>query len=431
MMDIFDQEIKNSILIKKLSISLYYLAAYLLILIGYNQFVVPIYGYMGFSWNIDQLKMTEGMFLSFFLPWVLPVRFVKPSDLLLHIQLLFPIIPMLVLYGAEGYDRYFLYFTIIAFLLIIVIVENINFKAINIVHISPITIQRILLLLSYVIIGSIILFGGLKYLNFNILKVYEFRSDAASILPGVYGYISPWASKVLLPFSLLLALVNKNWFLAFVSLSGSILMFALTNHKGPLFYPFAVIGLYYVLSTKNVINALIIAYLFMVCLSIFSFLYMEGLIGSFILRRSYLVPAHLNFIYYDYFSSNPIVLWSQSKLTFGLVDYPYDLDTSHLIGREYYDNDLTGANTGWIGSGYMNAGIIGMFLYSIIIGLFMALLNAYSRIIDKRIIVAIIVGPIISLLLSADLPTAFLNHGVLLSLFLFSLFSNRFHGRFN
>ena len=96
-----------------------------------------------------------------------------------------------------------------------------------------------------------------------------------------------------------------------------------------------------------------------------------------------------------------------------------------------YDNDLTGANTGWIGSGYMNAGIIGMFLYSIIIGLFMALLNAYSRIIDKRIIVAIIVGPIISLLLSADLPTAFLNHGVLLSLFLFSLFSNRFHGRFN
>jgi hypothetical protein len=415
--------------VKKFTISILYFFSYLFILFGLYEFVVPLYGYRGFSWHINEYKVAEGLFFSLFIPLFLPAKFKQPSDVLVHVLLLFPIIPMLVLYGAEDYPRLYMYCTVMAYFLIVFIVSLVDLKPVRIVRISPIAIQGILLVLSYVTIAIIIMFGGLKYLNFNILKVYEYRSGAASILPSAFGYISPWVSKVLLPFSLMLAIVNKNLFLAFLSLLGSILMFALTNHKGPLLYPFFVMGLYYVLSYKNVIKAMLIGYIFIVLLSIISFLYMDGLIGSFMLRRSYLVPAHLNFIYYEYFSANPLVWWSQSKITFGLLDYPYDIDTSHLIGRVYYNNDLTGANTGWIGSAYMNAGIFGMFIYAVIIALFMAVLNSFNRIIDKRVVVSIVTGPIISLILSSDLPTAFLNHGVLLSVVLLSLFSNRFNGK--
>ena len=71
----------------------------------------------------------------------------------------------------------------------------------------------------------------------------------------------------------------------------------------------------------------------------------------------------------------------------------------------------------------MNAGIIGVYLYAVIMGLLLALLNAYSKAIDKTIVVATIVAPMFAVFMSADLPTAFLNHGIILSLILFSMFS--------
>jgi hypothetical protein len=272
---------------------------------------------------------------------------------------------------------------------------------------------------------SIVMFGGLRYFNLDFSKVYDFRSGSATNLPAIYGYISPLVSKVLLPFSLLLAALNRDRVLALGAIVGSIMMFGLTAHKGPLFYPFVVLALYYVLNQKYAVRKLLVGYLMVVCISLVDFMLGGMWIGSLMLRRMYLVPAHLNYIYHDYFSSNPYYLWSKSKISFGLSESKYSLDPSHLIGLEYYGSELTGANTGWIGSGYMNAGIFGVLLYAIIIALFFAMLNGYSRSIDKRIIVAITAAPMLTVLMSSDLPTAFLNHGVILSLVLFSLFSVR------
>lgn len=409
---------------RKLFISLYYIASYALILLGYHEFVVPIYGYLGFEWNPDPVKITESVFLSFLLPWFLPVRFARPSDLLLHLQLLFPILPMIVLYAAEGQSRDFLYITVSAFLLMVLVASKTHIKVIRITRISPVLFQRLLLGGSFVVIGLIIMFGGLNYLNFDLLRVYEFRSDSASNLPGIFGYLSPLVSKVLLPFSLLLAVINKDRFLALVAILGSTMMFGLTSHKGPLFYPFVVLAVYFVASRRDGIRMLLIGYLISLIVSLVAFLFEQGLlVGSLMLRRAYLVPAQLNYVYFDFFSSNPFYLWSQSKVTFGLLSVPYTLAPSHLIGLEYYNNEQTGANTGWIGSGYMNAGIIGVYLYSVIMGLLLALLNAYSKAIDKSIVVATIVAPMLAVFMSADLPTAFLNHGIILSLILFSMFS--------
>lgn len=414
----------TEILMEKISISLLYLFFYALILLGYYQFIVPIYGHSGFKWSPDLLKIAEGVFLVFILPCFLPVRYTKPSDLLLHLHFLFPILPMLVIYGVEGKPRDVLYITVIAFLLVVLIASKVHIRSIRIVKISPILFQRLLLGSSFVVIGLIIIFGGLKYFNLNLLRVYEFRSDAASNLPGIFGYISPLVSKVLLPFSLLLAVINKDRLLALFAILGSIMMFGLTNHKGPLFYPFVVLAVYFIANRRNGIRMLLIGYLISLIVSLIAFLFEQGLlVGSLVLRRAYLVPAQLNYYYFDFFSSNAFYLWSQSKLTFGLLSVPYSLNSSHLIGLEYLNNEETSANTGWIGSGYMNAGIIGVYLYSVITGLLMALLNAYSKAIDKSIIVATIIVPMFAVFMSSDLPTAFLNHGVILSLVLFSMFS--------
>ena len=110
-------------------------------------------------------------------------------------------------------------------------------------------------------------------------------------------------------------------------------------------------------------------------------------------------------------------------MSFGLSEMTYSLSPAHLIGLEYFGNEETGANTGWIGSGYMNAGLIGMLLYSIIIGFLLKILDGYSRPINKRVIISILIAPMLTLISASDLPSAFLNHGILLSLVLFSMFS--------
>ena len=404
-----------------------YEIAFFLLLSGYYYYIVPIYGYSGFEWLPNTAKIFVGVIITLIVSSVLPTNFIKPSDIFLHLQLLLPILPMLVLYGAADLPGAFVFFTMIAFSVIVLLTRTIKLKAFKVVNISPIFLQRLLILISVLYIFSIIAFGGLRFLNFDFSHVYELRPEAATALPGIYAYFSPMVSKVLLPFSLLLAIVNKDKILAIVAITCSVFMFALTTHKGPLFYPIVILVLYYILQSRNVIQMLLFGYISVIVVSILGFI-TGGLgdwVGSLFLRRTYFVPANINFLYYDFFTNNPYVMWAQSKFTLNLLDYPYAHDVPHLIGLEYYSNEETGANTGWLGAGYMQLGLSGMLIYAIIIGLLFCLLDAYSKRINKRIIVATISIPILVVITSSDLPTAFLTHGVILSLILFSLFSKR------
>jgi hypothetical protein len=142
------------------------------------------------------------------------------------------------------------------------------------------------------------------------------------------------------------------------------------------------------------------------------------IMGSLLLRRACFVPAHLNFVYYDFFSTHQHTMLAQSKLTFGLVEYPYDLNAPHLIGYHYYNNELCGANTGWLGSGYMHFGFAGMLIYALIVGLLLGMVDTLAKRRELGISVAILFVPFFALFLSTDLPTAMLTHGLMLALFL-------------
>lgn len=408
---------------RRLTNSAYYLLAFLVILYGYGKFIVPLFGYTGFEWDLNKFKVAEGTLVVFLISVFLPVRFFKPSDLLLHLQFLFPVLPMAVLYGAANEDRSYFYLTIFSFVIVAILASLLRLKPIRVSRVSPSLFARTLLILSWLAIGSIVLFGGLRYFNLDFSKVYDFREEAASHLPAIYGYLSPIVSKVLLPFSLLLSVLNKDRILAASSIIGSVVMFGLTSHKSVLFYPFVVLALYLILNHRDVVGMLVKGYVLVVVVSVLDFMVGGEWVGSLLLRRTYVVPAHINYLYHEYFSSHPLYLWSQSKLTFGLLAQHYSLGPANQIGLVYYHNAATSANTGWVGSGYANAGALGVFVYAILVGILFAVLNAFARTIDKKVVVAIATAPILAVLMSSDLPTAFLNHGVILTLFLFTLFS--------
>ena len=408
-----------------------YLVALALLWFGYATFIVPIYGYMGFGWAPNGVKVFESLVALVLFALYLPSAVKRPSDFFIHVHFLLPVVPMLVLYGASDLPRAYMYFVTLAFA-VVCLVRKFKLPKIK-GDMIPIRIMMWgLLVIAAIYILSIILYGGLRYLNFNLLKVYEFRSLTAQDLPGIYGYFSPMISKVLLPFILLLAVYGRKWLIAGLALAGSVMMFAMTNHKGPLFYPFLVLGIYYVIyimhSRRRMVQMLLACYILVILVSLVPFLinYSEEteqplsriIMGSLLLRRGCFVPPHLNFIYYDFFSTHPHVMLAQSKLTFGLIHYPYDFGSSKLIGYHYFNNELSNANTGWLGSGYMHFGFAGLLIYAFIIGLLLSIVDTLAKRRELGISVAILFIPFFTLFLSTDLPTAMLTHGLLLALFL-------------
>jgi hypothetical protein len=142
-----------------------------------------------------------------------------------------------------------------------------------------------------------------------------------------------------------------------------------------------------------------------------------GWIGKLVMRRVFFLPSQLNYMYYDFFINHDYVLFSNSKITFGLVDYPYDLPVTHVIGREYFDNESMGANTGWFGSGYMQAGFAGLLLYgAVVAGVFKYVDVCAQRSGNLALSTAAVVVPMFALITSSDLLTTFFTHGLYINL---------------
>ena len=328
---------------------------------------------------------------------------------------------MLVLYGAQDFSRKYLFFTVTSFLLLNYI-RHFKIPKIKNGLVNLDTLIKIIFFIILVYIIGIIFFGGLKYLNFNFLNVYLIREESAKNLPSLFSYFTPSISKVFIPLMVAISLYKKKYLYTLLGIFSGIMVFGLTAHKGPMFYPLLVFFIYKILDKRSerLTGLLFGGYLLSIIAPIMIYFINDSFfaIGSFSFRRVYFVPALLNFFYYDFFSSNPLVLLSESKLTLGLVDYPYSLNSSRLIAYLYTKGSLTtgGANTGWIGSSYMNFGFSGMLLYTFIIGLLFSICDELASKKGRALIGSSIFIPIFILFTSSDLPTAMLNHGVILSL---------------
>jgi len=102
-------------------------------------------------------------------------------------------------------------------------------------------------------------------------------------------------------------------------------------------------------------------------------------------------------------------------LTQYIIDYPYKLQPPELIANEL--GRESHANTSFLATGYMHFGIVGTFFYAMIVGLTFKFMDSIIR---NRANIALTLAisfiPFHSLIFSADLPTALLTHGILISL---------------
>jgi len=384
----------------------------------------PVYEYMGFKVNLNAEKLFVSLFL---IACILPFLRVsgKPSCFFLKMSAVLIFIPSLVLYAGGDLPDYYALVTAVACFVVAVTSYIVRMRTLRFFTITTLGLYRVMTAFSVLIILAIFLLGGGRNINFNIMAVYEFRGDAADNLPGIFGYINSIATKVFIPFAMVFAIQNRRWVGLMVLGGLSILFFALTSHKSPLFYPVVVVFAYSIARFGNASIFMLVGALVIVSFSaidIYAFTHewggYSGIFSSLFARRVILIPSLLNWFYVDFFEHVAKINWANSKFTLGLIVSPYDVVAPKIIGLEYFNREEMSANTGWIGSGYANAGIFGVVVYSVLIGLLLSFLDAYANKLGVQVVTAMFTLSVFTLLTSTDLATMLITHGLAVSLFL-------------
>jgi hypothetical protein len=289
----------------------------------------------------------------------------------------------------------------------------------------------IAIILVVIVTANFLQPSSLQYINFDLRKVYEFRDLAGEVTnQGLFSYVNKWAFKLLGPLLIVLSLYKKNYILVFALVCLHLFWFSVSGHKSVLFYPFVTIFIYVIYNSSawKKIGIIPMALSIVVSISLLAYLLFDyGFLASLFVRRVFFVPPYLAFEYYRFFDENGFLFWSYK--TSLLASYPYDVVPARVIGA-YLGNPDTNANNSFFSTGYMNAGLLGMLIYSFVFSMILIVLDKLHRSgVPLWAIVGITVNTMHSIIKSADLITGIVTHGLGLTIIMLYLLSTYFYRR--
>lgn len=394
--------------------------------LAYVYVISPVYAYSGFTIAIDFLALIESYILTLIIGFMVPSNIGRPSHFFIWMLAVGALIPSLTYYAIHSGSRMFMYMLVLSFICVVVM------SKIALVKIGTLKEGRVIgigLLIATVIIVavSMIVKGGLSHFNLNISKVYEHRRDVGALIgTGLWGYINTWAFKVINPALIGWAFWQNRTKLVLAFSVLQILFFGISSHKSVLFYPALILVLYLFAEKRKALNLMTWGLIVVIIVSsAVSILIDYHWLSSLFIRRVFLVPASLNFVYYELFSRIGHVFMSNSVLSW-LFEYPFHVNPVLLVSEYLYGHQNTWANNGFLATGYMHFGFLGMIIFSLIVGVLLWLLDilVYRRL-PLWLGISIVTMPIFSLFTSADLTTALLTHGILVGMLVLLVLGNK------
>jgi hypothetical protein len=395
--------------------------------VAYRQVIVPVYGYIGYTPEYSSMKTLFAFFMVAAITALLCISESnnrRPSNIIINLQWLIILIPLLTLYGQENRSTLFVISAIASFILLMVIARLGSSVSIT----KPGKIFRSIGYLTLIgiavyVYGTLIRTVGLGGINFNFHNIYEQRAQLdQTSTGGIFGYLISWQGYVINVMLVALGLWRRSKVLVAVGIFAQILLFGLANYKAFLAAPVFAIALYYLPSKRQLLLLTIgVVTLLVMGIAAQEVLGINLITGVFV-NRIFFVPAMLHFVWYDFFANHPFVMLSNSILS-QFVNYPYDMPLMHVVSQYYWNRDFS-PNVGYLGDAYAQFGIVGMMFFSIILGLFLRMVDSVGHN-NPRICQAIIAIPALALLNSA-LFTSLLTHGFIIAILLmWLLFSNR------
>ena len=409
--------------IKKNTIkTLVFVVIYKIILdLAYYLIISPVWSYSKFIFKFNALKLIESYFLLFILFILMPKKTKKLSSIMLWIFFLISYIPTLTLFALMDESTIFMYATTF-FWITVFLVMRAKMPTLNIKILKQSKIIRWIIFITIPIISFMLIYKYLGlHINFSLRNVYEIRSHYTGLHIPFAGYILNWFAKIIGPTLFVIFFVKKKWIPLILVLGLQMLLFSITGHKSYLFIIPFVFAMLWIVKRKNSLNWMTISLIIIILISSLSYYLIDDLwLSSLSVRRTLLVPAQLSFFYYNFFSNHQFTFLSQHHIFRNIIDYPYQLNPPHLIGKECFGLPDMGSNNGIVSDGYMNFGFIGMIIWAIVLSFILKLIDNLSGRKNIKITIAIIIIPTLSII-SSSLPTVLITHGLMLSLLLLYL----------
>lgn len=386
--------------------------------LAFKTAVSPIYDYLGFVINLNNVKLIESYVFLVVIYVLMPRLISSVSVILLWLLIFISYIPMLTIYAFEDKSRLFMY-SVSLFWIFVIIMTKVPTPNLKCIKHSKLIIMLLCMSAIAAMYLLIYKYVGFKF-NLNLERIYDVREEFTESGIPFGAYLFSWIAYAINPILFSLLWAKKKWALVIVVSITQFFAFTATGNKTFLFALPYVLFLKWSAKRDSPIVYILFGLLSVIMAGLLSYrLYNDVWITHLIAERMLFLPAQISFLYYEFFSSNDFVYLSHSIFQ-NIVPYGYHIGPTQLISEYFFGYSNSSANTGIVGDAYMNFGVTGLLLWGILLTIVLKLYDACSKNKDQAVTVAAIAMLSITLSNSA-LLTCLLTHGVLVSLILLFL----------
>lgn len=354
------------------------------------------YMHFGLDINIGKFWISNVIYLIFLV--LLPRRNEKISGIL-KFFLTISVTPFISLYWLTNQPSLFAIYTAGMFI-VLELILNIELPQYHFIELSSATCRAVLEGVFWIYVISVVYFcikrGGVDIRAFSFDTIYALRSEKVSF--GILGnYMVSWCAKVFFPIFLAYYAYCRKYVKAIVCVILQLLMYLCFGFKAYLIIiglvlGMIVIGRYFKDTFKVLLTSL-------TCLAIPSclvpLLYESKLIyllnGTYTMRMLF-EPAKIKFYYFEYFSSNFKLHFSEGLIgKLFILNYPYDEPIGFVITRYIAgENEISNSNTGIIADAFSNAGFGGMICVAVMLAIVLIAIGALSTDIPSYLLFAML-----------------------------------------
>lgn len=412
----------------KLAIGGLLLVYFLILSVLYEKYISPIFGYRGFTIDRSPYKFGLSLIIIMLASTAISVN-KKPSSMILYFYVIFMLIPqMSFAYNSNGYTQVVLYSTFAFFILYAF--SHAPMRWVHVKHVNFGKFEKYM----YVFIFSVLCYTvyklGFDHFSFGLDDVYIRRE----ILEQRYDKILANSIGLCFVFIIFISVIKSKStsIQVIIPILLGLVFFGLTGHKRFAVIPISCVIIYRLVSLDTkyayyaIIGSILLTGMYYIIFDMEYINVMENykaLFFTMFFTRTLSIPAQLNDLYYDFFSQNGYLFWSYSKIGLGFFQYDFDWTPAQLIGRHMFTEGS--ANTGMIGSGYMNAGVAGVAIYAVVAGLTLAFVDKVAELRGNRALYTMLALPsFVIIFTTSDLPNVYFSQGfgvILLMMWVFRI----------
>lgn len=309
-------------------------------------------------------------------------------------------IPMVSLFAFMDLPIGF-FVLVIIYWLFILLFQN-YLPTFKIKKIQQYDLSRVILFLFITTIAIILLIYTYSYnrlkLNFNLLLTYEIRAMAAEAdIPMLIGVLRYFAGWYLFPALIAYMFYEKRWVLLSIAVFMQLCMFSIAMDKMALFIiPVSLACAILVKKFSFENRAKIILSVAFVSINIMALiedaLFKSILLIMFIVRRTFLDPAVMNYFYYDFMLGKEKLLLREELLLHRFFEPVHGKPVITFIAEQYIGNPNSSPNTGMFAEAYTEFGGLGVIILPFLLITLLKIIDSVSFDVDNAIMLPCVIA---------------------------------------